>query len=167
MNRRYRLSDVVELLWYARERLPRGGIGTDLITGFPGEGREDVEQGIARFLELPFSYLHVFPYSERTGTAATRLPGEVPLQERKRRAARWRSVGERKRAEFLRTLIGTPVEMIVESIDGDVVSGTSREFAAVNARASQLIAADGVKFGSRLWVTPTSVDEIKGELQCD
>jgi hypothetical protein len=57
--------------------------------------------------------------------------------------------------------------MIVESIDGDVVSGTSREFAAVNARASQLIAADGVKFGSRLWVTPTSVDEIKGELQCD
>ena len=91
MNRLYRLEEVFDILNYISNKWPRCCLGSDVITGFPGETREDVEREIEVFNKLPFSYLHVFPYSERQGTAAERLDGVVPINERRRRAARWRA----------------------------------------------------------------------------
>lgn len=67
---------------------PAGGVfvGMDLITGFPGESAEEFDWGVQRLSELYWSRLHVFPYSERSGTPATRLGGAVPQAERVRRA---------------------------------------------------------------------------------
>jgi len=89
MNRKYRMEDVRNILCYVSEKVPGICIGTDVISGFPGESRQEVDQGVEEFLRLPISYLHVFPYSERSGTAATRLDGSVEVAERRRRAARW------------------------------------------------------------------------------
>ncbi len=61
-------------------------VGMDVITGFPGETSQDFEESLGKFRELPWSRLHVFPYSERAGTPATRLPGSVPQAERVARA---------------------------------------------------------------------------------
>jgi threonylcarbamoyladenosine tRNA methylthiotransferase MtaB len=133
MNRKYRLGDAKDLLWYVNERFTRCAVGSDVITGFPGESRKELEEGIETFLSLPISYLHVFPYSEREGTAATRLDGEVPVSERKRRSARWRAIAERRRVEFLETLPGEQLEVVVEDrvLDDGSVLGTSSEFATV------------------------------------
>ncbi|MDR3607678.1 MAG: MiaB/RimO family radical SAM methylthiotransferase [Oligoflexia bacterium] len=89
MKRRYGFDEVKDCL----EAIARietsvvGGVfvGMDIITGFPGETKEEFEWGVARLRELPWNRLHVFPYSEREGTPATRLPGSVPQAERVRR----------------------------------------------------------------------------------
>jgi len=89
MKRKYTSKEVNDTLRKISELpAPVGGVfaGMDIITGFPGEGLEEFESGLAVLRELPWTRLHVFPYSEREGTPATRLPNSVPNQERVRRA---------------------------------------------------------------------------------
>jgi threonylcarbamoyladenosine tRNA methylthiotransferase MtaB len=89
MKRKYAAKEVEECLSAITELpAPIGGVyaGMDVITGFPGESREDFEWGVERLRSLPWTRLHVFPFSERVGTPATRLPNSVPKPERARRA---------------------------------------------------------------------------------
>jgi threonylcarbamoyladenosine tRNA methylthiotransferase MtaB len=86
MKRRYTFVEVERCLERIRARIPNAYVGMDVITGFPGETIEEFEQTCAQLEGLPWTRLHVFPYSEREGTPATRLPGSVPPAERQRRA---------------------------------------------------------------------------------
>jgi len=83
------------LEWLA-ERLPVFGLGADIIAGFPGEGDADHRQTVALVDVLPFTYLHVFPYSERPGAAAGRLGERVPPGAIRDRARELRERGEAK-----------------------------------------------------------------------
>ncbi len=95
MKRKYRMSHAYERL-HAIESLSRVGIGgaggvfvgMDIITGFPGETPDVFERSFETLRKLPWSRLHVFPYSERRGTPAERIPGRVSPEERVRRARR-------------------------------------------------------------------------------
>jgi threonylcarbamoyladenosine tRNA methylthiotransferase MtaB len=89
MKRKYAWEQVEECLHAIAELpSPPGGVfvGMDVIAGFPGEGTEEFELGVERLRGLPWTRLHVFPYSEREGTPATRLPASVYPHERARRA---------------------------------------------------------------------------------
>jgi len=83
MKRRYAFEEVKASL----EKIDSIGafVGMDLITGFPGETEEDFEWTVNALAALPWQKLHVFPYSERKGTPATRIPRVVPVAERRRR----------------------------------------------------------------------------------
>jgi threonylcarbamoyladenosine tRNA methylthiotransferase MtaB len=83
------------LEWLA-ERLPVFGLGADIIAGFPGESDADHRQTVALVDTLPFTYLHVFPYSERPGAAAGRLGERVPSGAIHDRARELRAYGEAK-----------------------------------------------------------------------
>lgn len=88
MKRRYRFEEVQESLEKISQlSSPEGGVfvGMDLIAGFPGETEEVYQQTLDALKALPWSRIHVFPYSEREGTPATRMKGGVPFSERKRR----------------------------------------------------------------------------------
>jgi len=85
------------------ERLPVFALGADIIAGFPGESDAEHRQTIALVDALPFTYLHVFPYSERPGAAAGRLGERVPPGVIRERARELRERGEAKaRAHRLR-----------------------------------------------------------------
>lgn len=89
MKRKYSAAEVSDTLQNISELpAPVGGVfaGMDVITGFPGEGADEFESSVEVLRGLPWSRLHVFPYSEREGTPATRLPHSVPQSERVRRA---------------------------------------------------------------------------------
>src|SRR3989449_8537825 len=81
--------------WLA-ERLPVFGLGADLIAGFPGESDAEHRQTIALVDAVPFTYLHVFPYSERPGAAAGRLGERMPPGTIRERARELRERGEAK-----------------------------------------------------------------------
>ncbi len=164
MNRRYRMAEVFDLLDYVQERLPNCCLGSDVIVGFPGECRQEVDQGIETFLTLPFSYLHIFPYSERTGTAATRLDGTIDYAERKRRSARWRSLAERRRESYARDLVGREVEIIVEQFDGSIARGTSREFVTCGITVAN---SEDLRIGQTLRAAATRYDEEGRILLCE
>ena len=127
MNRRYWTSHYAERLQAIHEQIPDCGLGADVMVGFPGETGED-HQASLRFVEsLPFTYLHVFPYSARPGTpAATRadhLNGRV-IHER---GAEMRALVALKRRAFLDAQIGRTLSALTldEVQDGDRVALSS------------------------------------------
>ncbi|HET7372186.1 MAG TPA: radical SAM protein, partial [Gemmatimonadaceae bacterium] len=93
--------------------MPALGLGADVITGFPGEADTD-HAATTRLVEsLPFTYLHVFPYSLRPGTPAERLPGRVQPSIATRRAAELRSLAARKSAEYQLRRAGGQADVVV------------------------------------------------------
>ncbi len=96
------------------ERVQGIAIGSDVIVGFPGEGQREFENTYALLKDLPIAYLHVFPFSPRSGTAASALPGRVDGLEIKKRCALLRALGEEKKKDFCERFIGTSAEVLVE-----------------------------------------------------
>ena len=111
----YRAEDLLRAVDALRRIWPRFGLGADILTGFPGESPEEAEETVRLVRELPLTYAHVFPYSERPGTAAAAMPGAVPVPERKRRAARLREIVGEKRRNFLESLVGVPSLVALET----------------------------------------------------
>jgi len=119
MGRRYTTADYADTIAHAAARIPDIGIGTDLITGFPGEDDAAFETTM-RFVEsLPLSNLHVFPYSSRAGTRAVELLGQVPVAVRKERARRLIALGAAQRAAFARRFSGRHAAVLVERVTPD------------------------------------------------
>jgi len=95
------------------------GLGADIIVGFPGETEADYAATVRLVESLPFTYLHVFSYSPRPGTAATRLPDAVPLGAMHARSAHLRHLGQAKGKEYRRARAGTTADAIVIGVGPD------------------------------------------------
>ena len=93
--------------------IPVLGLGTDVIAGFPGETDEEAAATEALIEALPFTYLHVFPYSDRTGTEAATRPDHVNRATIARRAARLRALGAAKALAFRCALAGRTEDVLV------------------------------------------------------
>ena len=120
--------------WHTREHYRRRaheiaeavdpvGLGADIITGFPGETDADHARTVALVEELPFTYLHVFPYSRRDGTAAADLPGPVPERVSRERGRELRALAEAKGARHARRRGGRGVEVVMEGTGGTALTG--------------------------------------------
>jgi threonylcarbamoyladenosine tRNA methylthiotransferase MtaB len=94
--------------------IPDIALGTDVMVGFPSEREEEFNNTLRLIEELPVAYLHVFPYSERPGTVALRLPGRVNEAAKKRRSEILRNVGREKRKTFAERFIGQKLTVLVE-----------------------------------------------------
>jgi threonylcarbamoyladenosine tRNA methylthiotransferase MtaB len=114
MQRHYDTAFFRTLLERISLRLPEAAIGLDVIVGFPGESEEEFARTEAFLAELPFSHLHVFPFSRRPGTPAATMAGQIPASVAKERAARLRAFGDAKLADFARRFIGRELEVVVE-----------------------------------------------------
>jgi threonylcarbamoyladenosine tRNA methylthiotransferase MtaB len=107
-----RYAEAVEALAQRRSSL---GLGADIIVGFPGETNEDHARTVALVERLPFTYLHVFPFSLRPGTPAERLAGMVPQSVARDRARELREIGARKAAAYRASRVGGAADVIVIS----------------------------------------------------
>jgi MiaB/RimO family radical SAM methylthiotransferase len=124
MRRPYTASLFREIMEFIHMELPDAGLGTDVITGFPGETDKDFEETRRFIEETPFSYLHVFPFSPREGTEAFSLPGRVPSHVVKTRTAEIINLGRAKNLEFRRGFLGRTLSAITlskEEAEGDSV----------------------------------------------
>ncbi|MFN7685535.1 MAG: tRNA (N(6)-L-threonylcarbamoyladenosine(37)-C(2))-methylthiotransferase MtaB [Oligoflexia bacterium] len=101
MKRKYSSVEVERTLQKISARLPDAFIGMDVITGFPGETSTDFEATVQALERLPWTRLHVFPYSERAGTPATRLPGSVAQAERLLRARRLSALSQARQRQWV------------------------------------------------------------------
>ena len=106
MHRWYRAGHYESRIEVIRECLPDAGIGADIIAGYPGESEEDFRATEELIARLPFTYLHVFSFSARPGTAAASLEGQVPAAVVRARARRLREIAAHKSVEFRRSQAG-------------------------------------------------------------
>ena len=113
MRRPYNTSMYRGLVERLARSIPGLGLGTDLIVGHPGERDEDFAATLDLVGALPFSYLHVFGYSDRRGTEASRLADRVPAIAVRERSRRLRRLGREKSLAFRRAMVGRPREVLV------------------------------------------------------
>ncbi len=111
-------------------------LGADVIAGFPGETDADHGATCALVDELPFTYLHVFPYSLRPGTAAERLPAHVPPNVARERAAQLRAIANQKRQTYHERRAGATADVIV--VRGDVREGLTEDYLEVRLDGAPL-----------------------------
>ncbi|MBP3816596.1 MAG: tRNA (N(6)-L-threonylcarbamoyladenosine(37)-C(2))-methylthiotransferase MtaB [Firmicutes bacterium] len=114
MNRRYTREKYLGIVKMLRERDPFFGITTDIIVGFPGETEEDFMDSVNLVKSAEFSKVHVFRYSPRKGTKAAEMPGQIPEQEKTRRAKVLSQAAEEASAAFLNKQIGQTVKVLIE-----------------------------------------------------
>jgi len=112
MHRKYRPWHYREKILKIRASMPTAAIGADVMVGFPGETEAEFNETQRMIEELPFTYLHVFTYSARPGTPAAALPAQVPVAVARERNRVLRELASRKKAAFMRSLVGTTVEAI-------------------------------------------------------
>jgi threonylcarbamoyladenosine tRNA methylthiotransferase MtaB len=152
MKRRHLRQDVIDMCERARKYRPEMAFGADIITGFPTETEEMFQNTLKIVEECDLTYLHVFPYSEREGTPAARIPDQVDPAERKERAKRLRSLGEAQLEKLCEQQVGKKSQVIVEK-DG---IGRTENF-------SRVALNEELKIGSLVDVHIT--EYIDGELR--
>lgn len=112
MNRRYWAGQYAERALAIRESLPNAALGADVMVGFPGETDEDHRVSRDFVESLPFTYLHIFPYSARPGTPAASAPGQVNGRVVRERAGELRAIDSRKRRAFLEAQSGRKLSVL-------------------------------------------------------
>ena len=131
--------------------MPTLGLGADVITGFPGETEDDHAATIRMVESLPFTYLHVFPYSVRPGTPAERLSGRVQPSIATRRAAELRSLAARKSAEYQLRRAGGSADVVVIG-RGAERAGMTGDYLSVQLEPRPF--EPGARFVGRLQASP-------------
>jgi len=114
MNRRYTAEEYLKLVERIRRELPDCGITTDVIAGFPGEGEEEFQNTVNLINEVKFSRLHIFPYSARDLTAASKLPNQIDPKVKKQRFQVLDRIRKAQMNSFAEKYLGKEVEILVE-----------------------------------------------------
>ncbi len=117
MRRRYKADFYRDLIFKIKDRIPHCGIGVDVITGFPGETDSHFRETYDLLEYITATYLHVFGYSDRSGTNAAELDGKVDPQVQKDRTHSLIELSNRKKMQFYDSMIGTEQEVIPEFYD--------------------------------------------------
>jgi threonylcarbamoyladenosine tRNA methylthiotransferase MtaB len=161
MNRNYSAAQFRGVVADLVASMPDLCLGADVIVGFPGETDDEFEATASLLEELPFSYLHVFPFSPRAGTPAAAMPGHLNPSIIKGRAEILRRLSARKKREYLNRFVGheLPVLMQTEEADG-MVRGLSRNYLAVQCEGSPALLRREVM----VRITGVVRDELRGVL---
>ncbi len=160
MNRHYTSAEYANLCQQIRAQFTDAVITTDVITGFPGESDADFEQTVAFVKQIGFEKVHVFPYSERSGTRAVQFDGRVEKTVREDRARALTKVCDAIRADFLASQIGKTVEVLFETPKNGIQQGFTKNYTPVQVKADKNLC--GQAFSVR--ITAAEGDSCIGEL---
>ena len=119
--------------------MPDAAIGADVMTGFPGETDAEFEESRAFIAAMPFTYLHVFTYSERPGTRAAGSDAQVPMEVRRHRNRVLRELSAAKNLAFRQRLLGQRLSVVTLAGDQALSSNYVPVRLGQARRANQLL----------------------------
>jgi len=130
MRRKYNAEQAMQNIIRLKAAIPHVTLTTDVIVGFPQETDEDFEQTVAFAKRAQFLMMHVFPYSERTGTPATNMDGSVDTAVRHERVRKLQAVAAEIRAELIKDKVRCTdaCEVLFETFDNGMCMGHSADF---------------------------------------
>jgi threonylcarbamoyladenosine tRNA methylthiotransferase MtaB len=131
MHRPYRVAEFVERVEGAKAAVPGLGLSTDVIVGFPGETEAQFQATMRVVRRVGFSKLHVFRYSQRPGTPAAEMAGQLPDAVKKQRARELIALGAELRRQFHEQHLGRPLSVLVEAAGDGLAEGTSDNYIKV------------------------------------
>ena len=135
MNRPYTVKEYLDTIEAIVSKFDTIGLGTDIITGFPGESKNDFKNTFELITEVPFTYLHVFPFSLRKLTKAYSMKKKIDPAVTLKRAKTLRKLGSEKKEHFFSQWIGETIKVLFESrnING-TIKGLSSEYIPVRVK---------------------------------
>ena len=134
MHRKYRPRHYADRVTKARVWMPDAGVGADVMVGFPGETDAEFEESRAFIEAMPFTYLHVFTYSERPGTPAAESAQQVPMRVRKERNRILRDLAAAKNLAFRESMVGRTVSAVTLHDAGVALTGNYLKVETAAAR---------------------------------
>ena len=137
MNRKYTTADFTKKVDTIRKFIPDASIGTDVIVGFPGETDALFRETVDYINEIAFSYLHVFRFSQRKGTPAATMKGQVPEKGKKARAAILEDSDQHLRRHFSERFIGTRQPVLWERWEDGLLYGLTPHYLEVKIEGSK------------------------------
>lgn len=151
MARRTSRADFRALTAAARAAIPHLNLTTDLIVGFPGETEAEFGASLDFVREIGFARLHVFPYSSRPGTAAARMPHQLPNTVKKERVARMMALGQELGLTFHEQFVGQAADVLWETAVS--ANGAGLQWVGYTANYIRVQATGPVDLFNR--ITPT------------
>lgn len=137
MHRHYDTDFYRRKIFKIKELMPDACIAADLMVGFNGETQEEFDKGIKFIEEIPISYLHVFTYSDRPNTLALKMPGKIPMHERRLRSEVMHQLSNTKRHQFIQEQMGKTRPVLWESTLRDgMIQGWTDNYIRLQAPAS-------------------------------
>ena len=133
MNRKYTSQEFKDIVEIIREYMPKAGITTDIIVGFPGETEEEFEETYKFAEEIKFSKIHVFKYSPREGTRAAAMKNQIDGNVKNERSQKLLDLNDSLMEDFNKSLIGEDLEVLFENDDKDYSEGYARNYALVSS----------------------------------
>ena len=137
MNRKYDTKRYYESVRLLNEYFDRPAITTDLITGFPGETEEEFAETLAFIRQCGFADMHIFPYSIRPGTPASKMP-QVPGPVKDERAHRAAAVADEMHQSYLHGCVGRTYEVLFEQPREGVYVGHAPNYMEVAVKGEAL-----------------------------
>lgn len=161
MARQYNTAMYRQAVANLRAAFPMAAFTTDVLTGFPGETEEEYRQTRAFIEEIGFARIHVFPYSQREGTKAAVMPGQLSREEKERRARALIGLGEGVALRYRQSWLGREAEVLLEERDESGWHGYTPEYIPVTVPAAPAC-AQGAPLRVRL--TALAGDGMVGEI---
>lgn len=147
MNRKYTKQEFLDNIKKIRSAVKDIALACDVIVGFPGESEEEFLETYQFIIECGFNYLHVFPYSIRPGTVASRMENQVPEIVKKDRVTKLLNLGTRLKNQYEDKFVNSEVEVIVESYDtkNKTYRGYSSNYLDVHIKSDENILGKFIK----------------------
>lgn len=137
MNRPYTINQYRKLVKKIREKIPGVCLSTDVIVGFPGETKKQFENTVKLFEEIKFDMAYIAQYSERPGTAASKLRDDISHQEKERRDKVLTKVLAKTALEKNRKYIGKEVKVLVEKRKNEFLIGKTKTYKTIKFATDQ------------------------------
>lgn len=128
MHRPYTVEGYMERIAYIRKKMPDISISTDLIVGFPNESDELFEETLSNLRKIGFSFIHVFPYSRKSGTAADKMDGHIDPKIKKDRVRQVMELEKEYTRRYYSSFIGKSVDVLIEKCNDGISSGYCRQY---------------------------------------
>jgi threonylcarbamoyladenosine tRNA methylthiotransferase MtaB len=147
MNRSYTTEFFKKVIDRILLVCPDISIGSDIITGFPGENENDFNDTLKFIEELPLSYFHVFPYSKRSNTPASLFNDQVNDKIKRDRVKTLIDISTNKRLAFINNSLGKILDVIIEnkSLNTNIYKGISDNYLRLMIRANDLSKGQRIK----------------------
>ncbi len=128
MNRRYTIEEFIAITDKIKAIFPRVCLSTDIIVGFKGETDDEFAETLKNVKRIGFTSMHVFPYSERSGTNACKLSGDVPTHKIKERLHTLLALRDECTRQFIRDNENTTHTVLIEEYDGEYSVGYTENY---------------------------------------
>lgn len=149
MNRKYDKEYFIKKIAKIKEIKPDMNVTTDVIVGFPGESEENFKESIQTIEEIGFTKIHVFPYSDREGTTASKMKDKIPGNIKKMRVKKLLDISKKNEILYMQKHLGEEMIFIPEVFEDGYLIGHTANFLLVKAKGDKKLLKQEVlvKFG--------------------